>query len=42
MDLAIGAKQTWVMMDLPTRQGARKVVARLHLSAHQCRVREAH
>ncbi len=27
MDLAIGAKQTWVMMDLLTRQGASKVVA---------------
>ncbi|MCS4511121.1 3-oxoacid CoA-transferase subunit B [Xylophilus ampelinus] len=26
MDLAIGAKQTWVMMDLLTRQGASKVV----------------
>jgi 3-oxoadipate CoA-transferase beta subunit len=28
MDLAIGAKQTWVMMDLLTRQGASKVVER--------------
>ena len=27
MDLAIGAKQTWVMMDLLTRQGQSKVVA---------------
>ena len=27
MDLAIGAKQTWVMMDLLTRQGDSKVVA---------------
>ncbi len=27
MDLAIGAKQTWVMMDLLTRQGVSKVVA---------------
>ena len=26
MDLAIGAKQTWVMMDLLTQQGASKVV----------------
>jgi 3-oxoadipate CoA-transferase beta subunit len=26
MDLAIGAKQTWVMMDLLTKQGASKVV----------------
>ena len=28
MDLAVGAKQTWVMMDLLTRQGASKLVAR--------------
>ncbi len=28
MDLAVGAKQTWVMMDLLTRQGDSKVVAR--------------
>ena len=27
MDLAIGAKETWVMMDLLTKQGASKVVA---------------
>jgi 3-oxoadipate CoA-transferase beta subunit len=27
MDLAIGAKQTWVMMDLLTKQGESKVVA---------------
>ena len=27
MDLAVGAKQTWVMMDLLTKQGASKVVA---------------
>jgi 3-oxoadipate CoA-transferase, beta subunit len=27
MDLAIGAKQTWVMMDLLTKQGASKLVA---------------
>jgi 3-oxoadipate CoA-transferase beta subunit len=26
MDLAVGAKQTWVMMDLLTKQGERKVV----------------
>ena len=26
MDLAIGAKQTWVMMDLLTKQGSSKVV----------------
>jgi 3-oxoadipate CoA-transferase beta subunit len=28
MDLAIGAKQTWVMMDLLTKQGASKIVER--------------
>ena len=28
MDLAIGARQTWVMMDLLTRQGQSKVVSR--------------
>jgi 3-oxoadipate CoA-transferase beta subunit len=28
MDLAIGARQTWVMMDLLTREGRSKVVAR--------------
>ncbi|WPB56616.1 3-oxoacid CoA-transferase subunit B [Xylophilus sp. GOD-11R] len=28
MDLAIGAKQTWVMMDLLTKQGVSKVVER--------------
>ena len=27
MDLAIGAKQTWVMMDLLTKQGRSKVVS---------------
>ncbi len=27
MDLAIGAKQTWVMMDLLTKRGASKIVA---------------
>ena len=27
MDLAIGAKQTWVMMDLLTKKGASKIVA---------------
>ena len=26
MDLAVGAKQTWVMMDLLTKQGVSKVV----------------
>ena len=28
MDLAVGAKQTWVMMDLLTKQGTSKVVQR--------------
>lgn len=28
MDLAVGARQTWVMMDLLTRQGESKLVAR--------------
>jgi len=28
MDLAVGARETWVMMDLMTRQGQSKVVAR--------------
>jgi 3-oxoadipate CoA-transferase, beta subunit len=28
MDLAIGAKQTWVMMDLPTKKGESKLVER--------------
>jgi 3-oxoadipate CoA-transferase beta subunit len=28
MDLAVGAKQTWVMMDLLTKQGFSKVVER--------------
>jgi 3-oxoadipate CoA-transferase, beta subunit len=28
MDLAIGAKQTWVMMDLLTKQGESKIVER--------------
>ena len=28
MDLAIGAKQTWVMMDLLTKKGESKIVAR--------------
>jgi 3-oxoadipate CoA-transferase beta subunit len=27
MDLAIGAKQTWVMMDLLTKKGESKIVA---------------
>jgi 3-oxoadipate CoA-transferase, beta subunit len=27
MDLAVGAKQTWVMMDLLTKQGASKIVS---------------
>ena len=27
MDLAVGARQTWVMMDLLTKQGASKIVS---------------
>ena len=30
MDLAIGAKQVWVMMDLLTKDGASKLVDRVH------------
>jgi 3-oxoadipate CoA-transferase beta subunit len=43
MDLAIGAKQTWVMMDLLTKQGepARSCSA-VHLPAHRHRLRQAH
>ena len=33
MDLAIGAKQTWVMMDLLTKQSESKVVEKLQLPA---------
>lgn len=38
MDLAIGAKQTWVMMDLLTKQGESKLVAecRYPLTGLQC------
>ncbi len=38
MDLAVGARQTWVMMDLLTRQGESKLVARCHypLTALAC------
>ena len=42
MDLAIGARQTWVMMDLLTKQGESKVVAAVHLSADRHRLRQAH
>ncbi len=42
MDLAIGAKQTWVMMDLLTKQGAQQDRGALQLPAHRCRLREAH
>lgn len=35
MDLAIGAKQTWVMMDLLTKKGESKGGAAVHLSAHR-------
>ena len=37
MDLAIGAKQTFVMMNLLTRDGAAKIVPRVHLPAHRGR-----
>ncbi|MGE4450110.1 3-oxoacid CoA-transferase subunit B [Castellaniella sp.] len=38
MDLAIGAKQTWVMMDLLTKEGESKLVARCRypLTGLQC------
>ena len=41
MDLAIGAKQTWVMMDLLTKKGESKIVARMHLPADRHRLRQA-
>ena len=42
MDLAIGAKQTWVMMDLLTKKGESKIVATCSLPAHRHRLRQAH
>ncbi|QQX86634.1 3-oxoacid CoA-transferase subunit B [Cupriavidus necator] len=38
MDLAVGAKQTWVMMDLLTKKGDSKIVKRCHypLTAPSC------
>ena len=41
MDLAIGAKQTWVMMDLLTKAGESKIVEKMQLSADRHRLREA-
>src|SRR6187549_529603 len=38
MDLAIGARQTWVMMDLLTKKGESKV----QLPTHRHRLRQAH
>ena len=35
MDLAIGAKQTFVMMNLLSRDGTRQARARVHLPAHR-------
>ena len=40
MDLAIGAKQTFVMMTLLTRDGSPKLVPRVHLPADRRRLRE--
>ena len=42
MDLAIGAKQTCVMMEHLTKEGESKIVARLHLPADRHRLREPH
>jgi 3-oxoadipate CoA-transferase beta subunit len=42
MDLAIGAKQTWVMMDTAPRQGEQQDRRALQLPAHRHRLREAH
>ncbi len=41
MDLAIGARQTWVMMDLLTKKGESKVVEPVQLSADRHRLRQA-
>ena len=40
MDLAIGAKQVFVMMTLFAKDGAPKLVPRLHLPAHRRRLRQ--
>ena len=42
MDLAIGAKQTWVMMDLLTKKGESKVRGEVQLPAHRHSLRQAH
>ena len=39
MDLAIGAKQVFVMMTLFAKDGTPKLVARVHLPAHRGRLR---
>ena len=42
MDLAIGAKQTWVMMDLLDQAGRQQGGGAVQLPAHRCRLRQAH
>ena len=42
MDLAIGAKQTWVMMEHLTKRGREQDRRALHLSADRHRLRQAH
>jgi 3-oxoadipate CoA-transferase beta subunit len=41
MDLAVGAKKTWVMMDLLTEEGREQGRHPLHLSDHRHRLRPA-
>ena len=42
MDLAVGAKQTWVMMDLLTKKGESKVVQSCSYPADRSGLRQAH
>ncbi len=42
MDLALGAKQVYVMMDHQTKTGESKIVARMHLSADRRGLRQPH